>query len=100
MNIFIGNLPADSTFVELKELLGEREVHTRFEQRMGRDRFDRDYHFLVVHTESNQAGMALIEQLNGITFKEHRITARGYVERSTSSGWSGEDRRINPLTSE
>ncbi len=100
MNVFIGNLPADSTFVELQALLGDQEIHTRFEQRMGRDRFDRDYHFLVVHTESNQAGMALIEQLNGILFKTVRITARGYVARSANSNWDGEDRRINPATSE
>jgi len=100
MNVFIGNLPADSTFGELRELLGDQEVHTRFEQRLGRDRFDRNYHFLVVHTESNQAGMELIEQLNGMLFKEQRISARGYVERSNDKSWSGKDRRINPVTSE
>ncbi len=100
MNVFIGNLPAESTFVELQALLGDQEIHTRFEQRMGRDRFDRDYHFLVVHTKSNQAGMVLIEQLNGILFKAQRITARGYIERSNDNRWSGTDRRINPATSE
>lgn len=100
MDVFIGNLPADGTLIELNELLGNREVQTRFERHMGRNCFDRDYHFLVVHTESIQAGLALIKQLDGSLFNEQSLTARPYIARAKDSQWDGKDRRINPVTSE
>lgn len=99
MDVFIGNLPADGRLVALRELVGE-ELHTRFERRSGRDSFDRNYHYLIVHTESNQAGCALIERLNGQLFNGQRINARGYIERSGTDRWRGNERRINPAVDE
>lgn len=100
MDVFIGNLPADGTLVELRDLVGDQTIHTRFERRSGRDNFDRNYHYLIVHTESNQAGCRLIERLNGLLLNGQRINARGYIERSGASRWSGDERRINPVADE
>ena len=100
MEIFIGNLAADGTLIELHDLLGDQQISTRFERRLGRDCFDRNYHYFIVHTESNQEGCALIKRLNGKLFNGRPIIARGYLQRSGSDRWSGEDRRINPAADE
>jgi len=100
MDVFIGNLPADGKLVELEDLLGGKTVHSRFERRMGRDRFDKHYHYFVVFTDSDQEGYGLIERLNGVVFEGRRIAAREFIRRadrpSSRPAWSGEDRRINP----
>ena len=99
MDVFIGNLPADGKLVELEDLLGGKTVHTRFERRMGRDRFDKDYHYFVVFTDSDNEGHGLIERLNGLVFDGRRISAREYIRRAdrhpSVPSWSGEERRIN-----
>jgi hypothetical protein len=102
MDVFIGNLPAEGKLVELDDLLGGGDVHTRFERCLGRDRFDKNYHYFVVFTDSDDEGYALIQRLDGLVFDGCRISARKYIRRADFSGssWTGEERRINPSTSE
>lgn len=104
MEIFIGNLPADGRLIELEELLGGLSIHSRFEMRIGFDRYSRNYHFFVVYTESDADGQALIERINGVHFGENRLTAREYIRRTEDTAhaadWDGTERRINPVTAE
>lgn len=99
MDVFIGNLPAEGTLVELEELLGLQVLHSRFERRAGRDCFDKSYHYFVIFTDSDDEGSALIERLNGAKFKGNRIIAREFHPRQESNlpadNWDREERRVN-----
>ena len=104
MDLFIGNLPADGTLVELQDLVGKHVIHTRFERKMGCDRFDRNYHFFILSTESDEEGLALIERLNGSTFHGNELVVRRFIQRSGTTApapeWDGTERRINPEEAE
>lgn len=104
MDVFIGNLPANGSLIELEELMGGVPLHSRFERRTGSDCFDKHFHFFVVYTDSAEEGWALIERLNGKIFGGTRITAREFIKRADSSmpaaDWDREERRINPATVE
>jgi hypothetical protein len=104
MEVFIGNLPANGSLIELDEIMGGVALHSRFERRLGRDCFAKNYHYFVVFTDSDEEGWKLIERLNGKVFNGTRITAREFIQRSDSrlpaADWDREERRINPVTSE
>ena len=100
MDVFIGNLPANGSSVELGELMGGVPLHNRFERCTGRDCFDRPFHYFIVYTDSDEEGWALIEHLNGKQFQGNRITAREYIDRAGSrvpaADWDRTERRVNP----
>ncbi len=104
MDVFIGNLPAEARLLEIQDLLGGQSVHTRFERRMGRDCFDKDYHYFIVFTASDDEGLALIHSLNGRIFDGSRITAREFIKRADCNApardWDRRERRFNRATSE
>ncbi len=104
MDVFIGNLPAEARLLEIQDLLGGQSVHTRFERRMGRDCFDKDYHYFIVFTSSDNEGRALIDSLNGKIFDGCRITAREFIKRADCNApardWDRRERRFNRATSE
>ncbi len=99
MDVFIGNLPAEGTLIELEELLGIQALHSRFERRAGRDCFDKSYHYFVIFTDSDNEGRALIERLDGMKFAGNRITAREFQQRvesnKSAADWDREERRVN-----
>jgi hypothetical protein len=99
MEIFVGNLPADGRLIDLQEVLQGHKLHTRFEMHTGTDAFDRDYHYFIVVSETDDEGLALIERLNGMLFNGNRLTAREFIRRSDSTepavDWNREERRIN-----
>ena len=67
-----------------------------FQLHEGRDREERGYHFLVVRTESREAGESLVRELNGRDYGGHLLNVREYHRRELAAGWRHEERRLNP----
>ncbi|MBK1721613.1 RNA-binding protein [Thiocystis violacea] len=95
MEVFIGNLPARATLLELTSFLEGVELRPDFQCHEGRDRNDRNYHYFVARIPDHEAGRALIRRLNGLFFRGQAIEAREYRPRAPCSDWQGEERRVN-----
>jgi len=96
MDVFIGNLPADATLLELQELVGDFALRADFRCKQGHDRDGRPYHFFIARTENRSHGMELVARLNGLDFQGLRLAARECMPRQPGKAWPGEERRINP----
>jgi hypothetical protein len=95
MDVFIGNLPGSATLIELFSFLEGVDLRTDLGWLEGRDRQDRDYHFVVAHTASREEGMALIARLQGRLFDGKPIEVREYQRREPRPTWKGVERRSN-----
>ncbi|MBK1719761.1 hypothetical protein [Thiocystis violacea] len=97
MEVFIGNLPGQATLGDLVGFLQGIELRTDFRFQRGRDRDNRDYHFVVARAATREEGLALIARLNGQLFEGHLVEAREYRRRAIRLGWPGAERRVNRL---
>ena len=95
MEVFIGNLPGQATLLDLRNFLQGIEVRMDFQYHQGRDRQDRNYHFVVARTANPDEGRALIDKLNGRLFEGRPIEAREYRPRASRAPWKGAERRLN-----
>jgi len=96
VEIFVGNLPATATLLDLHALLEVIMVRPDFRVHQGRDHQERGYHFLVVRTDSREAGESLIAALHGREYAGHVLEAREYHSRAVDTGWPDQERRLNP----
>lgn len=100
MEVFIGNLSAETRLLELQNILGNYIMHLDFTTHEGRDCDHRKYHFVVVNAKNRDEGMALIERLNGMNLVGNALDVHEYIHRDQqkSEQWQGENRRINPVS--
>lgn len=99
MEVFIGNLPGQATFVELGRFLGNLELHANFDCCRGRDAQQRQYYYFIARTKSENEGWELIERLDGLRFLDKELEARPFLarkKRPCGPEPSGEERRVNP----
>jgi hypothetical protein len=96
VEVFIGNLPETATLLDLSNLLVELDLRADLRFHQGRDRHDRDYHFLVARLASQEEGRAMIAKLDGHLFEGRRIEAREYFQRTLGTRRRGDERRLNP----
>lgn len=96
VEVYVGNLPATATLLDLHALLEVLLVRPDFRMHQGHDRQERGYHFLVVRTDSREAGESLIAELHGRDYSGHLLEAREYHQRAMNEGWLDSERRLNP----
>lgn len=102
MDVYIGKLPVNGSDIELADLMAGIPLHSGYDHRTGFDGQDKEFHYFVIHTDSLEEGWDLIEHLNGSSYHGIRITAREYINRSTSrvpaADWDREERRVSLST--
>jgi len=97
MEVFIGNLSAEATLVEIHNILGEFQMHSDFTTHEGKTCDHTQYHFVVVNTANSEQAEKLITRLNGYELCGMQLDVRKYIHRSIEqqAQWQGEDRRVN-----
>jgi RNA recognition motif-containing protein len=95
MLVYIGNLPGNSTLIELQNFLGNHEMSVDFTAHRHENN---DSHFLLIKTNSNESADDLIKELNGKFFYGEKIEARKFIKRSEQpQEWTKEERRTSQL---
>ncbi len=103
MDIFIGNLPLDTSAIELRKLLGNigKKPRYRIHKKVLKDGVVKCFGQVAV--EPKDVACALIEKLNGTLLRGYYLTARHFIERQytndrraplwSGTPWNGLDRR-------
>ncbi len=95
MLIFVGNLPEDSTLIDLKHFLGNHEMSVDFSAHRHEKTGS---HFLLIKTNSFESADDLIRELNGKSFNGVKIEARKFSKRNMQQQeWTKEERRTSQL---
>jgi hypothetical protein len=95
MLVFVGNLPGDSTLLELQNFLGNHEMSVDFSAHQHEINGS---HFLLIKTNSFESAEDLISDLNGKRFNSVKIEARRFIKRSEQpQEWTKEERRTSQL---
>jgi hypothetical protein len=99
VEVFIGNLPGQATFVELRRFLGDLELHANFDCCRGRDALQQPYYYFIARTKTEDEGWDLIERLDGLLFLDKELEARPFLmrkKRPCAPVPGGGERRVNP----
>ena len=103
MEIFIGNLPLDTSAIDLRKLLGNSGIKPRYRifRKTLRDGTVKCYGQAAI--EPDQVALELIERLNNTELRGHILNVRIYRERQHTNDrrarlwhgvpWNGLDRR-------
>ena len=103
MDIFIGNLPLDTSAVDLRKLLGSTGINIRYRiyRKTLKEGAVKCYGHAVV--EPDELALALIQQLSDTVLQDYKIEIRPLAERShandrrgplwSGAPWMGLDRR-------
>jgi hypothetical protein len=95
MLVYVGNLPGDTTLIELQNFLGNHEMSVDF---TAHQHENNDSHFLLIKTNSFESADDLISELNAKRFNGIKIEARKFIKRSEQAQeWTEEERRISQL---
>ena len=93
MDIYVGNLPADTTRAELEKFFNG--FHKKADIRLIRNRFENDESccYGLVTIDAERLALKAIKKLNGKRLRGHSILLREFYHRSYSnerraSGWS------------
>jgi hypothetical protein len=93
MHIFIGNLPADTSLLDLQHFLGNHEMNVHYSSHSHDNLSDSSSHFLLIKTDSDESANKLISEINGKLFHGVPVEARRLIERSGQQEWDGQERR-------
>ncbi len=103
MELFIGNLPPETSAVELRKLLGQADKKARYQicQKTLRDGTVKCFGKALI--DSDKLARELIHLLNDSMFNDARLEVRPFIERShirdqrgplwSGKPWTGLDRR-------
>ena len=98
MDIFIGNMPRNTSVLELRKLLGDAGRNARFRvfNRRSRDGRVSCFGHVVVH--SPESAFETIRKLDGSRLNGSHLQARVYVHRSDSNERRARSRFLMPCS--
>lgn len=87
MLVFIDNTPGDIRLVEIRELLGGRQMQEDYKIHRSSQADEQDRHFILVRADIYESAEELIGELNDKPLKGTIIEARHFVKRNEKSVW-------------
>lgn len=88
MKLYIGNLPYETSEIELREFLSEYEPIVDFHMPLDRDT-GRPRGFAFVTLESRESGESAVENLDGVDFSGRPVRIREAEDRPRGGGGGG-----------
>ena len=97
MVVFIGNIPGETSLLEIQQLVGNREMAIDFSTHHINCIDGVGYHYVLAKAHSDESASALIEMLNDKEFNGAQLEARLFVKREQELKWQGTNRRVSEL---